>query len=59
MKQRSTTVTLPATKPRNPIALAARQRQAGRHATGRSAERQSQARALRAELTASSPPRDP
>lgn len=52
-------MTLPATKPRNPIALAARQRLAGRHATGRSAERQSQARALRAELTASSPPRDP
>ncbi len=49
-------ITVPTAKPRNPWALAARQRLAGRHGPGAGARRQRDRRDLRAELAHAHPP---
>jgi hypothetical protein len=49
----------PASKPRNPWAVAASRRAAGRHASPRDGHRRDLSRALRTELSSLSPPRDP
>lgn len=49
-KTHRTIVTVPGKTPRNPFALAARQRLAGRHERSGSGQRQQAERTLRAEL---------
>lgn len=56
MKKTSLTLTLAPARPRNPVALPARARQAGPHRRSRSGERQQAQRALRGDLARLHPP---
>ena len=49
-------ITVPSTKPRNPLVAAARMRQAGKHGPSRGGERQRQRHALRRQLQDLHPP---
>lgn len=49
-------LTVPVPKPRNPVALPARQRRAGAHRRGTGANRLAELRALRKELKTEYPP---
>lgn len=53
---KKTSLTLTPARPRNPVALPARARQAGPHRRSRSGERQQAQRALRGDLARLHPP---